>query len=333
MPEALRLKPHIARIKRDGGHVILVDPSGTAVRVSPAADHVLPLLMHGAPAGEMAAHLRARFPSARDVNGKLEAFLDQLGRSGMLDSVDAAPPRRARQPRIALFDPDPVARAVAGLLGRVPRPLRRAVLGLSIVSALAAVGWVLLHPPLRPELAGLVREFDVVGLLLFVGILMPTHELAHAVACRSAGVPVRSAGLVLHGFLVPGPYVDTSDSYRVRERGRRFLIPAAGPLVDLVVAGAAAGAIIATGGDGVWAHRAATLFLLSFLLLLADLNPFAPSDGSHMLEAWLDDELARLTALGRGRSRMSPVSWKYRLACLGWLAAAAAALAVLLGEG
>jgi putative peptide zinc metalloprotease protein len=330
MPDAVRLKPHIARVVRDGGQVILVDPSGAApaVRVSAVAHHLMPFLVRGAGAGEMAEHLSARFPSARDVHGKLQAFLDQLGRSGMLDSVEAAPRRRPR--RLRLVDPDPLARVLAGLLGRLP--LRWAVLCLSILSAASAIGWLVLHPHIRPELSGLVRDFDVVGLLLFVGVLVPAHELAHAVACRAAGAPVRGAGLVLHAYLVPGPYVDTSDAYRVRERGRRFLIPAAGPIVDLLACGAAAAALIASGGEGAWAHRAATLFLLALLVLIADLNPFAPSDGSRMLEAWLDDELARTSALGR-RSRMSPVRWKYRLACLSWLGATAATLALLLGGG
>jgi putative peptide zinc metalloprotease protein len=334
MPEVVRLKPNLARIKRDGGQVILVDPKGVApaVRLSPVADQVMPLLLRGAATGEMAAHLSARYPAARDVHRKLEAFLGQLGRSGMLDSVEAAPRRRPRAPRFPLVDPDPVAHALARFLARVPRLVRRAVLYMAILSAAGAIGWVLARDPLRPQLVGIARDFELAGLLVFILVLLPLHELAHAIACRAAGVPVRRAGLVLHGYLVPGPYVDTSDAYLVRERGRRFLIPAAGPLIDLLVAGAAAGVVIATGGVGPWAGPAAFLLLLALLILIADLNPFGPTDGSHMLEAWLDDELARVTALGRGRSRMSPVSWKYRLACMAWLAMAAAMVAVLLQE-
>ncbi len=70
-----------------------------------------------------------------------------------------------------------------------------------------------------------------------------------------------------------------------------------------------------TGGDGLVGRASLYVLLLSCLFVYLDTNPFTPSDGSHMLEALLDDELARTTALSRRRSPLSmrPVINTYRL--------------------
>src|SRR5206468_11474523 len=60
------------------------------------------------------------------------------------------------------------------------------------------------------------------------------------------------------------------------------------------------------------------VLLLSGLFVYLDTNPLTPSDGSHMLEALLDDELARASALSRRRAALStrPVVNTYRLVCV-----------------
>jgi putative peptide zinc metalloprotease protein len=325
----VRLRSHVGRVKRDSGRIILVDSTGGTlpVRVSAIADELLPLLMSGVSVDELAGVLRHRHPQARDVRQKLAAFLAQLEAAGMLETSQARTRRRLQAPRWRLPNPDRLARQIAAGLHRVPRLVRRVLLALVVGAALLALGWRIGDRALRPHLIDVVRQFDAWGLALGLGVLMPLHELAHAVACRAAGVPVRGAGVVLHGFLVPGPYVDTTDAYLVSDRWRRFWIPAAGPLMDLLVAGAGAAGALAT--HGVWAHRCAYASLIASIFVFLDLNPFGPTDGSHMLEAWLDDELARLTALSRRRARMSPVSSKYRLACIAYLLVAVAAAVAL----
>jgi putative peptide zinc metalloprotease protein len=212
----------------------------------------------------------------------------------------------------------------------LPRWVSVALLVALLTWAVAGVVLVLLGS-LKPQLADSVRGFDLWGLALFALAVVPLHELAHGVACRVAGAPVQGAGLILHGNILPGPYVDTTQAYRVSARWSRFWIPAWGPLVDLLAAGAAAWVVLHTAGLGAVGHASRYVFLLSLAFLYFDTNPLTNSDGSRMLEAALDDELARRAALTRYRARLSPwyvIVW-YRLACVLHLAGATALLSWL----
>ncbi|MEW6708009.1 MAG: hypothetical protein AB1430_24445, partial [Pseudomonadota bacterium] len=184
-------------------------------------------------------------------------------------------------------------------------------------AALAAVVMLAFSPRL-PHPGALFAQFSAWGLAIFVFGVVVLHEAAHAVACRLAGVPVGDAGLIFHGGVMPGPYVNTSHLYRVERRAPRFWVAAAGPLVDFLALGAAAAWLLATDDPAsAAAQAAATLFLLCAAFLYLDTNPLTPSDGSRMVEALLGDELARRSALTRRRARLSgwkTVAW-YRIAC------------------
>lgn len=326
----VRLCEGVTQVRRARGETLLVSPDGrSALRTGRVGGALLPLLLHGTTREQLMIVLRQRYPVAGDVDEKVERFLETLRRAGMLTGASARRMRRGATQKFAPIDVNPVARLVARVLNGRPR-LVLSVLALGIVSAVVGVSIAWTMDPQHLSPVGLVHRFDPIGLALFVCIVVPLHELAHAVACAAAGVPVTSAGIVWRGRIVPSPYVDTSQAYRVAGRWTRFLIPAAGPLVDLLASGAGAWGIVFTTATGVVGHAALYLLLLSLVFLCFDTTPLTPSDGSHMLEAMLDDELARVAALSRWKPRLSPprIVWTYRAACVAHTLSAAAVLIV-----
>jgi putative peptide zinc metalloprotease protein len=297
----------VTKVKRHRVTILVAPGDGRAVRISRPAEALVPLLADGAERAALEAALAARFPGSPRVTRKLDQFLAQLRDAGMLTlSSDPAAVRKVTRPvaRIDLFDMDPPARAVAGVIGAVPAWLGWGLLALVTLAALAGV-WLVATGPLLPHPSAFVTEFHVAGILIFVGLVVPLHELSHAVATRLAGAEVGRAGIMAHGFL-PGPFVETSGLYRVQSRWRRFCIPAAGPLVDLLAVGAGAWMVVlAADAEGPLAHAGQTLGMIALLCFIFDTNPLMPSDGSHMIEALLEDEMARKSAL---RLRGSPLS-------------------------
>ncbi|AGT10943.1 site-2 protease family protein [Paracoccus aminophilus] len=303
--EVFAMRPGIARVRRNHMTILVQPDDGRSMRISPVGAELVPLLAQGATLHELESHLRRRFPAASDVNFKLRQFLGQLVTAGFLGHAEATPIRRTTH-RLVLFNPDPVARAIAAVLLGLPSFLRGLLLGVLLGAAGVALTALVLSPAL-PHPREIVTRFSWGGLAFLLLVLLPIHELAHAVAARMAGIPVTSAGLLIHG-LTPGPFVDTSGAYRVTDRRKRFWIPAVGPLVDLLCCALAAGLLVFGPDWGLDPRVTSALpfvFLGSALLLTLNLNPIMPSDGSHMIEALRDDELLRRSALSRRGAKMS----------------------------
>jgi putative peptide zinc metalloprotease protein len=266
----------------------------------------------------LAAFLQLQHPLARDISVKLDRFLAELGRLGLLVTCQGPAERaRSRARRFALFTPDRLANQLAEWWGWMPATQSYALVVLLIVTAAIGVAAVWLGDHQRLNPVGLVRQFEPIGLAVFVFTIVPLHELSHAVACRAAGAPVTAAGIMLHSYVIPGPYVDTTQAYLIADRWRRFWIPATGPLVDLLASGTAAWVVVLTHGSGLVGRASLYVLLLSGLFVYLDTNPLTRSDGSHMLEALLDDELARASALSRRRAALSSRTGinLYRLVC------------------
>jgi len=313
----VQLREGVARVRRARGQTVLVSPDGSsATRIGEGGEKLLPLLMRGADVDEVVAFLQQQHPLDRDISIKLDRFLAELARGGLLATSERTAKRaRPGAKRFALFNPDRLAKALAQWWRWIPASRSPWLVGLLIAAAAIGLAAVWLGGSQRLNPVGLITRFDPIGLAVFVFIVVPLHELSHAVACRAAGAPVTTAGIMLHFFVIPGPYVETTEAYRVADRWRRFWIPATGPLVDFLASGTAAWMVVLTGGDGLVGRASLYVLLLSCLFVYLDTNPFTPSDGSHMLEALLDDELARTTALSRHRLPLSmrPVTNTYRL--------------------
>ena len=329
----VQLREGVAQVRRASGRTVLVSPDGSsATRIGEIGEELLPLLVRGADVDGLAAFLQRQHPRARDIPVKLDRFLAELDLGGLL-ATSQHPSRRARSgtKRVPLFNLDRLARNLAEWWRWIPAPQSHCLVALLVVAAAIGLVAAWLGDPRRLNPAGLVARFDPVGLVVFVFMVVPLHELSHAVACRAAGVPVTGAGIILRSYVIPGPYVETTQAYRIANRWRRFWIPATGPLVDFLASGTAAWTVVLTGGDGPVGRASLYVLLLSLLFVYLDTNPLIASDGSHMLEALLDDELARTTAVSRhdaGLSRRSVIR-TYRLVCAAHVVVAALIVAWL----
>lgn len=293
----IKLRAGVRCVTRAGGQVLFVPPEGSPVRVSPLAAALKDALAEGASFDDLVRRLEAGRVPSTGVRESLPAFLDTLSRAALLDDGRSALRERALRLKVPV---DALASRLARILGAVPRGIGRLALLAGVGSAAISLGILMATEPLR--LRELVDRFSAGGLALFLLVVVPLHELGHAVAARLAGVPVREAGLFLSRFGVPRPYIATPDAACLPSRLDRFSIAAAGPLLDLLVCGAAA----ALAGAGTpLAPAARFLCLLSLLILIVNTTPLGEGDGSHMLEALLDDELARHSALSRRPSRLS----------------------------
>lgn len=320
--ELYRLMPDVDIVRRANSLLLVSRSTGASVRVSPAAEPLLPMLAEGSPLTALEATLQQRHPLARDIGAKLHVFLQPLLRSGVLGAGDTPVRRRRGWARFELFHPDPFANWLAQRVLALPQALRRGLLGALLLAAVAGIVALVASGRLPPA-ATIVDEFSVVALLLFAFVLVPLHEVAHALACRLAGVEVGAGGILLHGGVMPGPFIETTQAYRVQGRWPRFWIPAAGPVVNLLGAGLAAWMLVLAGAGP---HPVtACFFMLCVMFVYLDTNPLGPSDGARMLEALLDDELARRHAwvLRRLRDADRLAALRYRRVCIAHFATAA----------
>lgn len=315
------------RIVKRMRHFVLFRSSGAkAVRVPRSAYPLLALLKKGTQRADLQQVLQASFPTDAAIAPKLEKFLCSLEHAGLLNS-DFHEVQQPTWRRWTLFDLDPLACRCVRILDALPRFPLKILLGILTICSLVGVATSISAMP-KPSL--LLLSHCALGIFFFLFLVLPTHELAHAVACRAAGAPVLGVGFVFHGGIIPGPFVDTSSTYAVAGRWARFFVPIVGPLVDLWAAGVAAW-ILQLGLLGGRLQSALTSFmLLSTVFFLLDMNPLLQTDGSRALEAILDDELARRASFAQPRKTLSSKSviWSYRLAC--FLYACAIAFLVML---
>ena len=307
-----RFHEQVVRFHRAHAVMLVSKRDGTSVRVSQGAVELLPLLAEGADSETLVARLRLLYPQARNPASKLKLFLAQLAQAGLLDNLAEQPRTKPSARKIVLGNPDVIAKKFSDAFMFIPNWLRTALTVSFVVAACMGIVELFLDKNNLPHPMRLFDAFSIWGLVAFIVVVVPMHEFAHAVACRMSGVPVGHAGILFHGIM-PGPYVETGFFYQIRGKFQRFRVPAAGPLIDLLAAGTAAWLLLLLDSPTL-SPALTTLFLISMAFVYLDTNPFAPSDGSRMLEALLDDELARRSALSRKRSGLSywKSVWLYR---------------------
>jgi putative peptide zinc metalloprotease protein len=294
--------------RRHGPYYILKSPhSGAYLRLAPREHELLGLMDGNRTITEIAVDAFYRHRSLAPVSQLAEL----LHREGFLVTAPAAP-RVVSQPPST---PDGPAARVRRLLARlvwseitlpgvdafVTRLWGSVGRLLLARPALALYGLVAVGGPLtllashhltelRPVNLFATRGIALVLLIaLFVPLLVFTHEMAHALVCKSFGRDVRRGGFALY-FGIPVFFVDTTDIW-LESRGRRIAVSAAGLVSDLTLGGACALLALALP-----AGAGATVLLLASIAyfgFLCNLVPFAKLDGYYILVDLLEMPMLR----------------------------------------
>jgi putative peptide zinc metalloprotease protein len=111
------------------------------------------------------------------------------------------------------------------------------------------------------------------------------HEAAHGFTTTHCGRKVNGVGI---GWYWYGPiaFIDTSDIW-LGTRQQRIAVSIAGPAINLILGGAAALLAMAVKGQAALALLWQFAWI-SYLLVLANLNPLWELDGYYVLIDWLD---------------------------------------------
>ena len=144
-----------------------------------------------------------------------------------------APIERAETTRL---DIDPIAKTIASAMLVLPLSLRVLILVAVLSIALSGLALLIIDPDGAPAAHVAIGNILASG-ATFAFLLLPCHELAHAVMCRAVGVATGGLGVRWRRFRLPSFYIDTTNLYAVSSRTGRFSVPAAGPLVDITLCG------------------------------------------------------------------------------------------------
>lgn len=188
--------------------------------------------------------------------------------------------------RVPMHDPD----RWLGLAQSALAPLfRRATLVVAALLCLLALvgGW--LH---ADEISLAWRRLleSPTGWWIFLPVylsLKAIHEFAHAVTLRRFGGHVHEIGITLL-VLMPVPYVEASDIWRLPGRRDRVLVASAGIIAELSVAAIAALMWIALEPGVARDVAFATALAGSVTTLLFNANPLLRFDGYHVLQEAID---------------------------------------------
>jgi putative peptide zinc metalloprotease protein len=184
---------------------------------------------------------------------------------------------------------------------------------LALLGVIAVAGFAAFHLAERTSemtLAGLFAggagALTIVGALLFFVVQIFSHELAHALVCKSFGREVIRGGFELY-FGFPAFFVDTTDVW-LESRPRRIAVTAAGAISDMIVAGACSLLALVLPPDA-----AAVILLLAgfaYFLVAWNLFPLLALDGYYVLVDLLEMPLLRARAFAFVRESLLKKLWR-----------------------
>jgi putative peptide zinc metalloprotease protein len=300
----VRLRAGVQRIELANGRRVLFATGRTPLRVTPTADEIWPMLVEGTQFEELVTRLQELHPQARSSRERVIAFVEQLGKAGLLEGTEPAKAAIEKKEPIRICDLDPLARMVAGGLRRLPPALRATlVLAVAGMAAMGAARYLLSAP--TPRFLDAFQHFSFVGLALVMVVAAPLHEIGHAIACRMAGVAAGPLCVRRGWFGWLRPFVETPEAFLAPGRWGKFGIAAGGLFFDLLLCGAAAWTALLAGRTGLVGGAATFVFLYCVMNLNVGTSPLQPGDGSNMLGALLDDDFARQAALFGEHSRFA----------------------------
>ena len=259
---------------------------------------------NGSPLETIEEQLRARH-GFTFAEGELDAFLARSHRSGLL-TMDgtSAPPSKAlvrRGWRLPLGNPE----RLVSWLAPATRILFHPIL-LVCAFALVVSSWWLWATGVGESIDSSLQSLSLsmralIGVVVFFAVAL-IHEFAHALTLHRFGGRVREMGLTTVAFC-PCFYCDITDSYLLPHKSQRIAVALAGPFAQAV-----AGALASTWLSVAQPENALLRFALAStavvgLLSIANLFPFARTDGYYVLT-----ELLGLPNLRR-QARRQLTSW------------------------
>ena len=184
--------------------------------------------------------------------------------------------------RYTLRDVDPVFQGFYRL--GIRRIYSRTVLALlSVVSAIGLAAFFFEASRARTAIAAdLLHKWFLIPVLLTCLVL---HETAHGFTTTHCGRKVNGVGVGWYWYS-PIAFVDTSDIW-LGSRHERMAVGIAGPAINLILGGAAALLAIAVRNQTALAVLWQFAWI-SYLIVLANLNPLWELDGYYVLMDWLD---------------------------------------------
>lgn len=242
-------------------------------------------------------------PAVRDV----EAYILSLGARGWLRGPEFWRPPRGEGGgwwnwliahylyfRVHLWNPDAFLDRTVGLARKLAWPPL-----LWIWFGLFCLGVYLWLPRWEEFFFEARRLADwrrLAWMLPVIVMVKAAHELAHAYAAKAGGAAVNSLGVAVI-LLLPMPYANVTDAWRLNRRGR-FRVAAAGVGLELLVAGLALlGWSLSPPGPG----RNACLVLSTGAILstlATNLNPGMRFDGYFLLSNLIGVENLRARSIG-----------------------------------
>jgi putative peptide zinc metalloprotease protein len=166
---------------------------------------------------------------------------------------------------------------------------------LAIMSLISLAGLVAFFFAAPRGKAALATDAHLKWLVLAAGLICTAlHEAAHAFTTKHFGRHVNGMGLGWYRF-GPVAFIDTSDMW-LGGKWERLAVTAAGPIMNIILAGMASLAILASSNiiviAGLWQFA-----VLAYLLVLLNLNPLLELDGYYLLMDWLERPNLRTKAL------------------------------------
>jgi putative peptide zinc metalloprotease protein len=186
---------------------------------------------------------------------------------------------------------------------------RPALFLLGLIAAFGFAAFQLAERTSQMTLAGVFAggagPLAVVVAVLFFAVQIFTHEMAHALVCKSFGREVVRGGFALY-FGFPAFFVDTTDIW-LEGRSRRIAVSAAGSCSDTVVAGACSLLALVLPSES----AAVCLLLAGFAYFMVAWNlfPLLALDGYYVLVDLLELPLLRTRALAFVRDSLWRKLW------------------------
>ncbi len=120
--------------------------------------------------------------------------------------------------------------------------------------------------------------------LIYITVIFVTiiHELSHGYACKLYGGKVSEMGFLLLYALLSF-YTNVSDAYLFPDKKRRMAVTAAGVVNQLLMWAVAMLIWRVTSPETIFNHIALIIVMLSFVLIIFNLNPLLKLDGYYYL--------------------------------------------------